>query len=145
MVETMRIIMLSFFASIGFGIVFQIRGRNLVLAGIGGALTRAVYLLLMQVTDSRIVYITLAALFASCYGELLAVRAKVPSTYYIYPSIIPLIPGDLFYFALLGLIRGDMEALSANGMKCALSLVGMSIGFVLSTTVVHYIRVTLMK
>ena len=37
MVENMELIVLSFLASIGFAIVFQVRGKDLLLAGLGGA------------------------------------------------------------------------------------------------------------
>lgn len=140
MIDMLRLIILSFFASVGFGIVFRIRGLDLIPAGLGGALTRFVYLVMMQVTDNRLVYITVAATFAALYGELLANMTKDPSTFFIYPSIIPLIPGDLFYYTMLGIIQSDAQMFTSNGSQCLLSLAGMSIGFVLSSTVAHHIR-----
>ena len=143
--EVVRLVVLSFFASIGFGIVFRIRGLDLIPAGLGGALTRFVYIMMMQVTNERLIYITVAATFAALYGELLANISKDPSTFFIYPSIIPLIPGDLFYYAMLGIIQTDAQMFTTNGSQCLLSLAGMSIGFVLSSTVAHHIRMFLRK
>ena len=101
-----------------------------------------------------------SALFASAYGELLANITRDPSTYFIYPAIIPLIPGDLFFLTLLGFNQNNSirlgnchcdgaEALYYN-MKvsttnCLLTLLGMSVGFVLSSTIAHYIRKTLFR
>lgn len=140
MVDNIRLVLLSFFASIGFGIVFRIKGRELLLAGIGGALTRIVLLILLQLAWPRVVYMTLAAWFASVYGEVLATKLKYPSTYFIYPSIVPLIPGDLFFYMMIGLLEGNLEAFVENGLSCLLALVGMSIGFVISSTFMHYVR-----
>lgn len=140
MEEAIQLVLLSFFASVGFGIIFRMRGRDLLLAGLGGAITRGGYLLLLTGVSSRILYSMLAALVAAVYAELVATGKKVPTTYFLYPSIIPLIPGDLLYNTAVGFLTQDMEAAAANGQSCALTLVGMCMGFVLSSTVIHYIR-----
>ena len=43
MVESIELIVLSFLASLGFAIVFQLRGKNLIIAAAGGAIVRTVY------------------------------------------------------------------------------------------------------
>lgn len=140
MEEAVKLVLLSFWASIGFAIIFRMRGRDLLLAGLGGAITRGVYLLLLTGVGSRILYSMLAALVAAIYAELVATYKKVPTTYFLYPSIIPLIPGDLLYNTAVGFLTQDVEVAVKNGQSCALTLVGMCIGFVLSSTVIHYIR-----
>ena len=134
------LVLISFAASVSFGAVFRIQPRDLVLAGFGGALSRAALIFLSSRISSRLVYMAVAALVASLYAELLATRRKDPSTYFVYPSIIPLIPGDLFYYCLEGLFIGDRGMSVENGVNCLLALLGMSIGFVLSSIIAHYIR-----
>ena len=99
-----------------------------------------IVLLVLTPLCSRIVYVTAAAFIASAYAEILATFQKKPSTYYTYPSIIPLIPGDLFFFALLGVNQHNKTAFDPNGFKCALTLVSMSVGFALCFAIAHYIR-----
>ena len=132
----------SFLASASFGVVFRIPDRDLWRAGLGGALTRIALLLLAPVFPSRLFYITAAALVAGLYGEAMATKRRDPSTYFIYPSIVPLIPGDLFYYTLVGVYLGDAQMFSSNALNCLLTLLGMSIGFVLSSIVAYYIRKT---
>ncbi|MBQ7154314.1 MAG: threonine/serine exporter family protein [Synergistaceae bacterium] len=134
------LVILSYVASIGFGIVFMIPLKDLWLAGLGGALARLALVSLTPITDNRLLFVTLAAMAAALYAEFLAVTRRIPSTYFVYPSIIPLIPGDLFFFALAGLYLGDRAGVETNGINCLLSLAGLSIGFVLSSTVAHHIR-----
>ena len=134
------LVILSYAASIGFGIVFMIPPKDLWLAGLGGALARLALVTLTPVTDNRLLFVTLAAMAAALYAEFLAVTRRIPSTYFVYPSIIPLIPGDLFFFAIAGLYLGDKARLETNGINCLLSLAGLSIGFVLSSAVAHHIR-----
>ena len=55
MAESIKLILLSFLASVGFGVKFQMKNQYLVLAGFGGALTRLCYLLLIEVIDSRLI------------------------------------------------------------------------------------------
>ena len=145
MVDNLILVLVSFAASTGFGIVFRITGKDLFLAGLGGALTRIVLIILSQFIPERFVYVMLSALFASAYGELLANITRDPSTYFIYPAIIPLIPGYLFYYTMTGAIRGNHELFALNGTNCLLTLLGMSVGFVLSSTIAHYIRKTLFR
>ncbi|MGM9538944.1 MAG: threonine/serine exporter family protein [Candidatus Onthomonas sp.] len=140
MEEAVKLVILSFCASVGFAIIFRMRGRDLLLEGVGGAITRGAYLLLLSCVESRILYSMLAALVAAIYAELIATHKKVPTTYFLYPSIIPLIPGDLLYNTAVGFLTRDAEMTLANGQSCALTLIGMCIGFVLSSTVIHYIR-----
>ncbi len=131
-------VILSFIASVGFGIVFRIPPKDLWLAGLGGALARIALLTLTPLMPGRLSYMTVSALIAALYAEFLAVKRRQPSTYFVYPSIIPLIPGDLFFFSLTGLYIGNISGFINNGVNCLISLSGLSIGFVLSSTVSHY-------
>lgn len=133
-------VLLSYAASVGFGVVFRIPFKDLWLAGLGGALTRISLIILTPMTSSRLLYMTLSALVAALYAEFLAVKRRQPSTYFVYPSIIPLIPGDLFFYAIAGLFVGDRVIVEINGINCLLSLAGLSIGFVLSSAVSVHVR-----
>lgn len=134
------LVLLSFAASVCFGVVYRIPPHDLWRAGLGGALTRIVLLSLTSFVSTRLIYVSFSALFAALYAELLATRRKDPSTYFVYPSIIPLTPGDLFYYTIAGLYIGDIRIFETNGLNCLLTLCGMSIGFVLSSIIAHYIR-----
>ena len=131
---------LSFFASVSFGVVFGIPPKDLWLAGLGGALSRISLLSFSSLSSNRLLFMTVSALIAALYAEFLAVKRRQPSTYFVYPPIIPLIPGDLFFYSLMGLFINDYASVYENGMNCIFSLLGLSIGFVFSSTVSHYIR-----
>ena len=131
---------LSFFASVSFGVVFGIPPKDLWLAGLGGALSRISLLSFSALNSNRLIFMTVSALIAALYAEFLAVKRRHPSTYFIYPSIIPLIPGDLFFYSLMGIFINDHARVYDNGINCLYSLLGLSIGFVISSTVSHYIR-----
>ena len=132
--------LLSFVASTGFAIVFRITVKDLWLAGLGGLMTRVALIVLSGSGLNRLLFMTIAASVAALYAEFLAVKRRQPSIYFVYPSIIPLVPGDLFFYTLSGLYIGNFETFYTNGVNCLLSLSGLSLGFVLSSTVSHYVR-----
>ena len=136
-----ELVVLSFIASAGFGIVFNIQIRDILFAAIGGAIVRIVYLALQYaLPDYRFIFTTVAAFCAALYSEILALVKKEPSVLYRYPAVVPLIPGDLFYYVALGLVWGNTTLIGKYGPDLILALVGISLGFVLCSTVVHYVR-----
>ena len=135
------LVALSFLASVGFGIVFSIPPKDLWLAGLGGALSRISLIVLPTMIESRLLYMTLSASVAALYAEFFAVKRRQPSTYFIYPSIIPLIPGDLFFYAISGLYLGNRSWTEINGVNCLISLLGLSAGFVFASAAAHHIRI----
>ena len=141
MAESIKLILLSFLASIGFGLKFQMQRRYLVWAGLGGALTRLCYLLLLEVIPAKLVYSLLAAMFASLYAEIMAMKFKMPSTVFLYPAIIPLTPGRLIYSTAVNFLLRNKYAMWQDAEDCALILFGISIGFVLISTFTYYRRV----
>ncbi|MCC8051499.1 MAG: threonine/serine exporter family protein [Clostridiales bacterium] len=138
--EAIKLIICSFGSALCIGAVYQIRREYLIFAGLGGAVTRVVWLLVRECTAESFIYYFFAALAAGLYAEYLAVRTKNPSTVFLYPSIIPLTPGRSFYFSMIGLILKDSALLSEHLEVCIHSLVGLGIGFAIVSIVMHYQR-----
>ena len=136
-----ELVVLTLVATAGFSVVFNIQLEDIVFAAIGGVIVRLVYILFKFLLPSYpFIFTMVAAFFAALYSEILAITRKEPSTLYLYPSIVPLIPGDLFCYVAFGIVWGNTSFIVENGPNLALSLVGISIGFVLCSTIVHYIR-----
>lgn len=141
MVENLKILALSFLASSGFGVTFRIHGKkNILLAGTGGLFTRAVFLLAQFLFPSRFFYTLVASFAAATYGELMARRKHVPAVYFTYPSLIPLIPGDLFHFTISSMLNGNASAAIGYAGSCLAALLGLCIGMMLSSTTIQSIR-----
>jgi uncharacterized membrane protein YjjB (DUF3815 family) len=64
----------------------------------------------------------------------------MPATVFLYPSIVPLIPGDLFYYTMVGIVVSDQQMFEDYAWQCLLALTGISVGFVMSSVILHYIR-----
>ena len=125
MAHHIELVILSVLASCGFAICFQIEKKDLIFAGIGGGLTRIFYLIFMELIPYRIVYVALAAFVAALYAEVMSGSKHTPATYYLYPTIIPLIPGGALYYTMSYAVQGDWAAASHYGsltMQYALAI-----------------------
>ena len=137
----MELVVLTLMATAGFSVVFNIQLEDIIFAAIGGVIVRLVYILFKFLLPSYpFIFTMVAAFFAAFYSEILAITRKEPSTLYLYPSIVPLIPGDLFCYVAFGIVWRNTSFIVEHGPDLALSLVGISIGFVLCSSVVHYVR-----
>lgn len=125
--ENILIVIVSFFCSVGFGIVFRIRPKELWLAGLGGSLTRTVLLCAMACTHNRLLYTFLAALAGTGYAHLLARRLNIPITKFMYPALVPIIPGDMLYNTAVCMVSVSNE-LSLYAGNLVLSMLGLALG-----------------
>ena len=138
MTENIELVIFSFLCSLGLGIVFRMNRKCLLFAGVGGALTRIVYLLMIEATESIFLQTLCAAIVAALYAEIMAMNKKVPSTVFLYPSIIPLIPGGTLYNICVNIILGNQSETLSYAWECFLALAGMCLGFVLISTFTYY-------
>ncbi len=120
-------IYLAFLGSLGFSILFHITSTRLFFASFGGAISWGVYLALNPLFSSEALRYFLATAVIALYAEIMAKIQKTPTTTYLVPSIIPLIPGSALYSTMNYALRGEWEAFSAEGLftlQIALSLAG---------------------
>ena len=86
--------------TLGFNILFHLRGKKLWLATLGGIISWAVYLLLEPLHSGEAVRYLFAAAAITVYGEVLARIVKTPTTTFLVPACIPLIPGGALYYTM---------------------------------------------
>ena len=66
----------AFHGSVGFALFFNMKGKQLAAAGIGGALTWIVYLLAQPGFDDYFVPYLIASLFVGLFAEIMARVAR---------------------------------------------------------------------
>lgn len=141
MTENIELVIFSFLCSLGLGIVFRMNKKCLIWAGIGGALTRIVYILMTEATGQIFLQSLCAAIVAALFAEIMAMNKKVPSTVFLYPSIIPLIPGSTLYNICVNIILGNRAETLSYTWECFLALGGMCLGFVVISTFTYYRKI----
>ena len=124
----------SFLASLGFGILFNIKGKNLILAGIGGAIGGMVYKLVLFLGGSEMIAMFSGSVVFSLYSEILARVCKTPVTTFIICALIPLVPGGGMYRTMQQAIAGNIDKALAIGLN-TISIAGVLVlGILLVST-----------
>ena len=93
-------ILSSFIGALGFSILFNMRGKKLFFAGLGGLVSWTVYLVMASLTTSTFLPNFVASMAATVYAEALARLAKSPATIFLIGAIIPLVPGGQLYYTM---------------------------------------------
>lgn len=133
-------IIAAFVGSIGFAIFFKMRGKQIILAGIGGAITWAVYLLVQQYIEGYFIPYFIAAIFVAIYAEAMARINRAPATIFLTATAVPLIPGGSLYYTMAGLVSEDKELFATSGRNAVTIALAISLGFVLVAILTRYYR-----
>jgi uncharacterized membrane protein YjjB (DUF3815 family) len=98
--------------SFGFSIIFNIRGKKIILAILGGALSYTAYLIAYHFYQDPVPSILLATIIADVFAEICARLFKAPVIILLVPMLIPLIPGGDLYYAMQHFVFSEMEEFS---------------------------------
>lgn len=98
-----------FLAALGFGILFHIRGHNLLLAGLSGAIGGLVYRFVLENGGDEMMAMFLASLLFALYSEAMARIRRSPVTTFIIPGLIPLVPGGGMYEMMAHAVEGNVD------------------------------------
>lgn len=127
----------SFLASLGFGVLFNIKGNKLLLAGIGGSIGGVVYQLSIQFGCSEMMAMFLGSIAFSLYSEILARICKTPVTTFIICALIPLVPGGGMYRMMLQAIQGHVDEALTIGLD-TISIAGVLVlGILMVSTIMR--------
>ena len=99
----------TFFACIGFCLLFNIHGAGMFICAGGGALGWLCYLLTAPLVHSDIIQSFFAALAISAWSELMARLRKCPVTSYLLVALFPLVPGGGIYYTMEHAMNGETD------------------------------------
>lgn len=136
-------ILMGTLGTLGFNILFNIRGRKLLLATLGGLISWSVFLALGPVLPSEALRYLVSSATITVYGELMARLEKTPTTTFLVPALIPLIPGSALYYTMnyaLGEQWGRFAEQAFYTLQLALSL---AVGIIAVTTTVRLLTALL--
>lgn len=133
-------IICAFIATLGFGILFNVRDKNLFYASFGGALGWLVYLISMNLNNSPMMSTFIAALVISIYAEIFSRVLKNPVTLFLICALIPLVPGSGMYYTILAAVQGDVMLSLNKGIE-TLSIAGtIALGIITVSTLSRLIQ-----
>lgn len=122
-------------ASIGFGIIFNIKGKNLIFSSLGGGLSWLIYSLGLKYDFSPISSLFIASISFSIYSEIFARILKTPVTTIIICCLIPLVPGGLMYNSMYETITGNLSGALALALETIARAGTLASGIIFISTI----------
>lgn len=129
----------SILGSLGFGIIFNIKGKKLLFAAIGGGLSWSVYSIFINLNTSVPIAMFCASIALSIYCEIAARLLKSPVTTFIIVSLIPLVPGSGMYYTMYETIQGNTSNAIQTGISTLACAGTLAIGIILVSSITRQI------
>lgn len=125
--------------TLGFAILFNVRGKKLFFATLGGFFAWTVYLMVSCFNPDPYLCGFISSVMLTLYAECMARIHKTPVTVFLVSATIPLIPGAALYRAMNCLMLKDWMAFAAESSYTFLFAASMSAGITLTTVVFHIV------
>jgi uncharacterized membrane protein YjjB (DUF3815 family) len=96
-------------ATLGFAILFRLKPSHWPFAMLDGLFACICYFAFTELFGGNFLPNLLAAFAASVFADLFARLCKAPSTVFILPGCIALVPGGTLYYAMSNLLSENRE------------------------------------
>ena len=136
MEEALQIIT-GMLGTLGFSILFHVRGKKLIPIALGGAISWAVYLLVVRFHHNSTLGILISTAVLGLIAEIFARFLKSPAILFLVPMLIPLIPGSTLYYTTRYLVLGNGALFTQYGNRLLLEAGAIAFGIILVAGIVH--------
>ena len=133
-------ILMGVLGTLGFNILFHIKGKKLIFATLGGLISWTVFLAAAPILPSESARYLLSAVVITVYGELLARLEKTPTTTFLVPSVVPLIPGSSLYYTMNYALNRQWSAFAQRALYTLELAMSLAIGILVVTTAFRLVK-----
>jgi len=134
--EHLILILAAGVGSAGFAVLFNTSKIQILCAAASGLLVSGLYVLLSSYYSSILLNNMLCAMFVTLYAELFARFLKAPTSVFLFPAIISLVPGGFLYYSMVGLVTGDSAEAWRNANATLLTALGIAMGILIVSVLV---------
>jgi uncharacterized membrane protein YjjB (DUF3815 family) len=120
--------------SFGFGILFNLRGRKLTIITLGGLISWSVFLLLERWIPGESARYFLSMVVISVCAEIFARVEKTPTTTFLVPCVIPLIPGSALYYTMNYALKEQWDLFLQKAFYTLELALSLALGIIAVTT-----------
>ncbi|MGL4453396.1 MAG: threonine/serine exporter family protein [Sarcina sp.] len=128
-----------FLATFAFAIIFNIRGKFIIWASIGGGISWFFYKVILDATASNTLSMFSSAVIFSSYAEILARKLKTPVTTLVVCGLIPLVPGSGMYYTMSSAVSGSIEHTWGLAISTFASAGALALGVIFTSTITRII------
>lgn len=129
----------SFFATIGYAVLFNIPKKDIVKASFAGACGWVVYVYFNNGFHSLVFSSFMGACVVALISEIFARVFKETVTIFVIPGILPLVPGAGMYNTMLAIIRQDFYKSALVGSETIFVAGSIAIGILIVSSVTRMI------
>ena len=130
--------------TVGFSLIFNVKPKWMVYAVLCGMLSWSAYLLASRIDPSYVSPVLFSSIAGgiacTLYAEVMARICKTPTTVFLIPGLIPLVPGSALYYTMAYLVQQDYGSASKKGIDTLMTCLGISIGIVFVSVVFQVIK-----
>ncbi|PID67274.1 MAG: hypothetical protein CR959_01025 [Fusobacteriales bacterium] len=129
-------IIAAIITTISFGVLFNIKNKNLILTGIAGGISWAVYLLGLNLKFSDGLNYFIATLSLAIFAEIMSKKFITPATTILIPALIPLAPGGGIYYTMYNLINKNYPLALEHGISTFIIAGSMAVGVFTASSII---------
>ena len=130
----------AFFGAVGFAVLFNVQRPRLYWAGLGGMLGWGIYLTGYALGLGDICATFVAAMSFTLYSEPMAQVMKTPSTVFLVPAAIPMVPGASLFRSMRFAVNGEWDFFSHQILHTLLLAASIAGGIVCGMTAYYIFR-----
>ncbi len=127
-------------ASYGFGIIFEVRGKNLYFTAIVGGIGWAIHLISLNLGSTLVSSYFISSIVLTICSEILARHLKTPVTTILISGLIPLVPGGGVYYTMYYILERNMEEAIFKGAETLFIAGALSFGIVVVSSLVRIMK-----
>ncbi len=128
-------IIAGFIGSVGFGVLFNIKGKRLLMAGLGGLLSWLLFCIFNDYIKNDAVNYFAVSCLISIYAEIMARILKTPATAFTITSLIPLIPGGSLYYTMAYAFESTSGNFLEKGIYTLQLAAALALGIIVAAAV----------
>ena len=129
-IDFVVLLVASTVGTFGITLLFGIEYKTIPWALLASVIACAAYEIAFALGGGYFISSLIAAGLLAAYSDLFAHILKTPATVMIISGIVPLVPGGMLFYTMLGAVNSDMDMFSRNGRGALLVAAGLAIGII---------------
>ncbi|MGL5054509.1 MAG: threonine/serine exporter family protein [Fusobacteriaceae bacterium] len=125
----------SIFVSYFFGVMFNVRGKKIILAAIAGGVTWFIYDFTVYLGQSETIAYFISAICLTVYAEVVARLSKATVTTFLIVGLIPTVPGGGIYYTLFHLLNKNTAKATEVGLKTLMLTGALAFGILFVSSI----------
>lgn len=129
-----------FVALLGIAIIFDVPPKKLLWAMLGSTISCVIMLVGDRLGLDPLITNMAATALPCVYCEIMARVLKTPTTVFMIPALLPLVPGSRLYYTMFYLFSGDQALFMENMLAAVKICTGIAMAIIVVTGAMRWIE-----